>query len=308
VWSSSNSNTTSVARGNSSTYSADVTAIANGSANIIYTLTTPNTVCTTTTTIAVTVAKQATPSSIVGSSNLCVGSSTVYTSTSTGGVWSTVGRAAINLSGVATGTSAGATSVKYTLTNVAGCSASASKAVTVNALPAVPSIAFAPNTIGVTGSGGYCRNKTFTLLGSPSGGVWSSGGVVSITNAGVVATSNTLGAGSVTYTVTTIGCSSNRTINSNIVACKGIATNSQQSTVEPLIVYPNPAHSTFSFKIKTLIGAGTIVVTDLYGKQLKLQTLSMGTNTIDVSNFAKGMYLVSIITESGKQTQKVVVE
>ncbi|MCX6210096.1 MAG: T9SS type A sorting domain-containing protein [Bacteroidetes bacterium] len=34
----------------------------------------------------------------------------------------------------------------------------------------------------------------------------------------------------------------------------------------------------------------------------------MGTNTIDVSNLAKGMYLVSVITETGKQTQKVVVE
>ena len=34
----------------------------------------------------------------------------------------------------------------------------------------------------------------------------------------------------------------------------------------------------------------------------------MGTNTIDVSNFAKGLYMVSIITESGKQTQKVIVE
>ena len=63
-----------------------------------------------------------------------------------------------------------------------------------------------------------------------------------------------------------------------------------------------------SVKIDKFIGAGTIVVTDLYGKQLKQQSLSMGTNTIDVSSFAKGMYVVSVITEQGKQTQKVVVE
>ena len=34
----------------------------------------------------------------------------------------------------------------------------------------------------------------------------------------------------------------------------------------------------------------------------------MGKNTIDVSTFAKGMYLISVINEQGKQTQKVVVE
>ncbi len=34
----------------------------------------------------------------------------------------------------------------------------------------------------------------------------------------------------------------------------------------------------------------------------------MGTNTIDISNLAKGFYLVSTITEQGKTTKKLVVE
>ncbi|MFY7965299.1 MAG: T9SS type A sorting domain-containing protein [Chitinophagaceae bacterium] len=41
---------------------------------------------------------------------------------------------------------------------------------------------------------------------------------------------------------------------------------------------------------------------------MKTQSLSMGSNTIDVSSFAKGMYSVSIITEQGKETKKIIVE
>ncbi len=315
IWSSSNTGAATVVRGNNSTYSADVTAIANGNANVTYTVTTPNTTCTTATTIAVTVAQQATPNAVTGSATMCVNASSTYSTTSTGGVWSTTGRATITTGGVATGVSAGSTAIKYTITNAAGCSASSSLGVTVNSAPAVPTIAFAPGTTGVSGSGGYCKNKTFTLTGKPVNGVWSSSGVVSINPSGtnstttVVNTGNVTGAFSITYTTTDAnGCSTSRTIPSNIVACRGISTSQSSIENNQLTVYPNPAKSFISLKVNKLTGAGSIVVTDLYGKQLKQQALSMGTNTIDVSNFAKGMYLVSVITESGKQTQKVVVE
>lgn len=77
---------------------------------------------------------------------------------------------------------------------------------------------------------------------------------------------------------------------------------------EQLVIYPNPAHNVVNLNIKALSGVGSIVVTDLFGKQIKQQPLSISNNTIDVSNFARGMYLVSIITEQGKQTQKLIVE
>jgi Secretion system C-terminal sorting domain len=73
-------------------------------------------------------------------------------------------------------------------------------------------------------------------------------------------------------------------------------------------MYPNPAKSFISLFVNTLIGNGTIVVTDLYGKQIKTQSLSMGTNTVDIANLAKGVYLVSTITNEGKTTKKLVVE
>jgi hypothetical protein len=75
-------------------------------------------------------------------------------------------------------------------------------------------------------------------------------------------------------------------------------------------LYPNPAKGFINLNIETLIGAGSIVVTDLYGKTLKTQALSMGTNTvdIDIANLSKGMYFVSTITNEGKTTKKLVVE
>lgn len=242
--------------------------------------------------------------SISGANSVCVGSTITMSASSPGGVWSISGRGTINSSGVVTGTSAGATTVKYTLGGI-----SATKSITVYALPAIPSIAYQPGTTGVTGTGGVCKNKTFTLLGTPAGGSWSSTGVISITNSGVVTTTNALGACSVTYTYTNANaCKSSRTISNTIINCGSKGANQTTLANEQFVVYPNPAHSVINLNIKTLTGKGTVVLTDLYGKQLKQQPLSIGANSIDVSNLAKGTYLMSVTTEQGKQTQKIVVE
>lgn len=76
---------------------------------------------------------------------------------------------------------------------------------------------------------------------------------------------------------------------------------------QEFIISPNPTHNTFVIENNELT-SGKITVTNLYGKQLLQQTLSLGNNTINCSHLAKGMYLISITTEQGKQTQKVVVE
>ncbi len=304
------SNTPSIATGvkqAGGTSSGYITAISPGVATIVYTLPTLVNGCYPVTLMTVRVDPQATPSAIVGSSTACVGVSTSYSSTPAGGVWTGVRGTFVG--NVFTATSAGSINIAYTVTNASGCSASANKAVTNSKSPAIPTIAFAPGTTGITGSGGYCRNKTFTLVGTPSGGSWGASGAFNITAGGVVTTLNAPGAASVSYTVTSNGCSSSRTQTATVTAaCKGI--NTQQSTVDSrqLTIYPNPTHSIINLKIDKLTGAGSIVVTDLYGKQVKQQALSMGVNTIDVSSFAKGMYLVSVITEQGKQTQKVIVE
>lgn len=307
VWSSNGK--TSVVRPNATSYSANATAIQNGVDTIRYTITTPGTICTSVSKVVVTVAQQATPNAISGATTLCVGSSTTFSTSSMGGVWSTTGRASVTSAGVATGTSAGTTSVKYTITNASGCSASATYPFTVYAQPSVPSIAFASGTTGVTGTGGYCKGKTFTLVGSPTGGNWSSSGVISVNPVGVVNTGAIVGVGSVTYTVTNVnGCTNSRTISANIVNCgsKGVLANT--SKTESLTVFPNPAKTICNVKVDGFVGNGTVVVTNLYGKQIKQFPLSIGSNIIDLNSIAKGVYFVSVITEQGKQTQKLIVE
>jgi hypothetical protein len=73
-------------------------------------------------------------------------------------------------------------------------------------------------------------------------------------------------------------------------------------------MYPNPAKGLINLNVESLVGAGSIVVTDLYGKTVKTQALSMGTNTVDIANLSKGMYFVSTITNEGKTTKKLIVE
>lgn len=310
VWSTTNAAVANVVVGGPTTSSAAVASVGSGTAIISYTLTTAGTSCTAAASITVKVSPQSTPAGISGPDAICVGSTATYTTTATGGVWGSAGRVNINGSGVATALNAGSTSIKYTITNADGCSASSSKSITINALPSVPSINYASSTTGILGSGGYCKNKTFTLAGNPAGGVWSSTGAFAITSGGVVTTAASNGSGSVTYTYTNSnGCTNYRTINSNVVSCGSKGISSQLTNVsEQFVIYPNPAHTTINLNVDKLVGGGSIVVTDLYGKKVKQQVLSMGNNTIDVSNFVKGMYLLSIITEQGKQTKKVVVE
>jgi hypothetical protein len=182
-------------------------------------------------------------------------------------------------------------------------------------VPNIPTIGYATGTTnpqaGAVPSTSFCQNRTFTLIGNPTGGNWSStnSSVVTVNIGGIANTVGT-GIGSVVYTITVNGCSSGKSVVGNVVACaaRGVVDNGQLIMDNGFAFYPNPVRSIISLYLKTLVGAGSIVVTDLYGKQVKLQALSMGANTVDVSNLLKGIYFVSVITSEGKNTKKLVVE
>jgi hypothetical protein len=317
VWSSSDTTIATVITLNSAL--GLVTAIANGTATITFTKTSNGCIATASTNVLVNAVPTSSP--ITGSSSVCVGSSITLSSSTPNGVWSSItGRATVSTGGTVTGTSAGTATIQYTVSNGV-CGNNITKDVVVTNLPSIPSIAYSPiNTVnpqaGAAGGSGIlvCKNRTFILRGTPSGGSWITTGGMSATPISTqdasVNSGSSAGTASITYTIGSSGCNSSRTMNATVVSCvfKGINNNQLSIDNSQLTIYPNPARSTINLNVKTLIGAGTIVVTDLYGKQLKQQTLSMGANTIDVSSFAKGMYLISVITDAGKQTQKVIVE
>ena len=73
-------------------------------------------------------------------------------------------------------------------------------------------------------------------------------------------------------------------------------------------MYPNPAKNSVLIKAEYVIAGGKIVVTDLLGKTVKSQPMSLGNNLIDISNLTKGIYLVNMITKEGSKAQKLIVE
>jgi len=314
TWSSSNNATaTSTATTFGNGKISYVVAKAIGTSNVTYSVASTNG-CTSSANVAITVAPIASPAAITGGSSVCVGSTLALSTTTSGGVWSTTGFSTVNTSGVVSGTSAGTTTVRYTVSNAAGCKAWSSKSVTVNAIPGTPSIGYkAPFSNPQQGAPyqGFCVGKVFGVSGSPVAGVWSASGCISVT-AGGIATINTTGAGSLTYTYTNAnGCVNSRTMTGTGYTCaaRGIATNNDKlSNTNEFTMYPNPAKSVVSLQIDKLVGEGKIVVTNLYGKTVSTQNLSMGNNKVDIATLNKGFYFVSIITAEGKNTQKLIIE
>ncbi len=233
--------------------------------------------------------------------------------------WSIGGRGTVNNTGLITGQSAGSTYVRYSVINALGCRNYIDKAFDVTALPAVPSIGYSPNNTvnpqaGASGGSGVslCNSRTFILRGKPSNGVWSVTGGLSFTQltnnpSDVRMTTTTLGAATITYTVGATGCSNSRTINATVVTCatKGINNTNTKNII--YTVYPNPARNVINVSISTAI-TGSIILTDLLGKEIKKQAICFGANYIDVGSIAKGMYLVTVVSDNDKKVEKIIIE
>ncbi|MFY7965085.1 MAG: T9SS type A sorting domain-containing protein [Chitinophagaceae bacterium] len=318
AWSSDNNAVASI------NYQGIVTAKSNGTTNITYSVKSANNPCVSASNILLTVAQQPVPNISTGANSICVGSTTLLSNTTTipsGGMafWKSGNNRTSNTNNVYTARNAGVGEAIYIITNASGCSASSTYFITVNAIPNVPLIAYTTGT-PLTGSaspfygapsGGFCVGKSFTVVGTPNipQGVWTATGAVSITNTGLV-NINATGLGSIKYTYTSAeGCVNSRTLSGNgfVCAARLSTVDSRQSNVE-FGLYPNPTHTQFTIYQSQLLGAGSVVITDLYGKQVKTQPLSMGKNSINISSLHKGMYFVSTITAEGKTTKKLVLE
>ncbi len=79
----------------------------------------------------------------------------------------------------------------------------------------------------------------------------------------------------------------------------GIADN----TLETISIYPNPATTTFYLKSDKTVN---VKIYDFTGKTVKNEVYS--TSGVDVSNLAKGIYIVEMTSENQKQTSKLVVK
>ncbi len=173
TWSSTN---TAVATVGSA--SGIVSGVAPGTSVVSYTVI--NSCGTAAATTVVTVSSLPDAGTVTGIAFICATANTNFSSTVTGGVWSSANPTVASVgsaTGLVSGLAAGTSTIIYTVTNSCG-TASDSRVVTVNPLPVAGTI---------SGANSVCVGSTVTLASTEAGGVWSSSSAnATVTSTGVV--------------------------------------------------------------------------------------------------------------------------
>lgn len=189
------------------------------------------------------------------------------------------------------GLTPGSITLTYNYTDANGCMGSATSTFTLNAAPTATLAAFADVCL---------QDPSFGLTGGlPAGGTYSgpgvSGGNFNPATAGV-------GSQTITYTVTSNGCSGVTSQDITVEDCAGI----EEMVNFGLEVYPNPASSV------VVIKTGKDVTFSMISEDGKIvypaSSLSMNTETqLEVSHLAKGIYFLHFNNAQGSMVEKVIV-
>jgi len=145
-----------------------VTGVSAGTATITYTVTGTGGCPAATATRTVTITTPPSAGTLSGNQNLCVGSTDTYSSTVTGGEWSSSNPsvATVNSTGLVTGVSAGTATITYTVTGTGGCpAATATRTVTITDPPSAGTL---------SGTQDVCVNNTTLFSSTLAGGYWTS--------------------------------------------------------------------------------------------------------------------------------------
>ena len=181
-----------------------VTTLLQGSSDITYSVTS-QLGCTATQIVNLIIGSMPIVEPITGVNTICEGSSTNLNSLTAGGVWSSSDptRSVVTNSGVLTGVSNGSSVISYTVTNN-GC-------VAIQTFPI--SISISPDVTATSGNTSVCLGETSVLSNATMGGTWTSLSplIANVSNDGLV-TSLTSGASIIRYSVTAIGCTTNKDI------------------------------------------------------------------------------------------------
>ncbi|MFM7054912.1 MAG: PQQ-dependent sugar dehydrogenase [Bacteroidota bacterium] len=181
--------------------------------------------------------------------------------------------------------------VTYTYTDPnTGCSASGNSSVIVSPLPTV-SLSGLPAQVCV-------YNPSFTLNGSPAGGLYSGVGVT-----GNSFDPNTAGLGTynVTYTYSdSLGCVDSATVTVVVDACVSVP---EINANNGIVIMPNPANANETLLLQiSQQGAASVEVFDAIGKMIH-QSMHTANGTIELplSISQAGIYLVKITDMEGNQ-------
>jgi trimeric autotransporter adhesin len=264
TWSSS---ATSVATVDAS---GNVTGVTTGTATISYVH------YSGTGTIEVTV--NPVPAALTAMTNLCVGFGVPFSSTTTGGTWSSsdMSIAVVDASGMVISVAPNTATTTY---NVGGCIATAD--VTVNAIPAA-----------IAGTTTVCIAATTTLTDATPSGTWSSSttSVASIDATGTV-TGVAAGTATISYSLAS-GCFVTSTV--TVEACPTLV-NNIAGTTDMIRIHPNPSTGIFSIDAPVHQGDLNITIYDMLGKMIYSNNAGNATSaSCMVSGIAPGNYIIKV--------------
>ena len=219
----------------------------------------------------------------------------VFGAGANGGVFSSTAGLTINSnSGVIdlSASTAGTYTVTNTISAVGSCPADAeTTTIVVNAIPTVALGTFTDVCV---------YNPAFALSGgTPAGGSYSgtgvSGGTFNPATAGV-------GSETITYTYTdaTTTCSNTATNTISVEECLGL----NDSEINLVSVYPNPTDG--KLILSNVTGNIAFKVVSVSGQVVSSGFVSTTANSVDLSSFENGIYVLQLTQEQGLQTIRIV--
>lgn len=256
------------------TTSGDATGIAAGAVTITYADGTTGCLVT----MPATVNALPVVSPIIGTTNLCVGSSTTLSNATSGGVWISADAtiASIDALGNVNAITVGNTTISYAVTDGLGCTDTVTVGDTVTAYPIVPAI---------DGPSSVCEGAVISLTNTVAGGSWvsASPAVAFISSTGMV-TGVLAGTTTVTYTVTNYpGCATNVTKDVTVNAIPLVAATTGHNTVcagSNIILANTTTGGVWSSSDASIavVGSGTGLVTGLTTGTVTVYYTVIGSN------------------------------
>lgn len=194
--------------------------------------------------------------------------------------------------------SVGTSVITYSLTDVYGCTQTATGTVTVNPSPTVT---LTPFSIVCEGSAPFALSG-----GSPAGGSYSGTSV-----SGGTFTPGTVGTYPITYTYTDgNGCTNTASEDIVVSDCLGLT---ESKGLSNFSCYPNPTNgevfiqfseaTTVDVTIRIISANGQVVATEIIS-----DVKGQFQYALDLSSYDKGIYVIEVNTTSGTATQRIVLQ
>ena len=243
------------------------------------------------------------PAALSGNQNVCIGLTTTFSATVSGGTWTTSNPAiaTVNaLTGLVTAVSPGTATISYTISGNGGCSnAVSTRTVSVNfsgnlVVFCDPSQAIGPNSVFFDWTvipGTISYQYSYSIEGAPS-----ISGTTSISHYEVFGVSP---GQSVAFTLTAQNspCVPTVTVNCNAPLA------SESFEAENSAVYPNPVKNILNLEYPRIISEVSIF--NIYGQMVWHQLANTKKLQADLSDFGSGVYLVKVVSGIKSQTFKV---